>query len=321
MFRKILMANRGEIACRMMRTAHRLGISTVAVYSNVDRNAQHVKQADEAFALFETAFTSMSRTAYELEHQQRDQQIPQFESRRVYLQSDAILDIAKRANVDAIHPGYGFLSENANFARACEREGIVFIGPSSTVIEQMASKSLAKQLMVQAGVPVVPGYHGDDQSLRCFEVEAQRIGYPVLLKAVSGGGGKGMRLVERPCDLASAYEQVQREAMASFNDGRILIEKYLENPRHIEMQLLADQQGSIVYLFERDCSIQRRYQKIIEEAPAPGFTEAQRARMGQAAVDAAKAIHYSNAGTIEFLYHDDQFYFMEMNTAYRLSIL
>ncbi|MEO1706435.1 MAG: acetyl/propionyl/methylcrotonyl-CoA carboxylase subunit alpha [Pseudomonadota bacterium] len=291
MFSKILIANRGEIACRVMRTAHRLGIATVAVYSDADREAPHVKMADEAI------------------------RIGPAPAAQSYLVGDAILEAARRTGAQAIHPGYGFLSENAPFARACEMAGVVFIGPTAQTIEAMGSKSAAKDLMEAAGVPTSPGYQGADQSLEVFQREATRIGYPVLLKAVSGGGGKGMRVVERAEDMAEAMASAQREGHNSFNDPTLLIEKFITHARHLEVQIVGDGRSEVVHFFERDCSVQRRHQKIIEEAPAPNLPAKVRARLLDAGVAAGKAVNYRGAGTVEFLYDGaDQVFFMEMNT-------
>ena len=291
MFNKILIANRGEIACRIASTAKRLGVKTVAVFSEADRYAMHVKACDEAFCIGPA---------------------PVSES---YLDSAKILQIALQHGVQAIHPGYGFLSENANFSRACETAGIVFIGPPASAIDAMGSKSESKRLMQLASVPLVPGYHGDDQSDSVLQNESNAIGFPQLIKASAGGGGKGMRIVNGPEEFIEALTSTRREAMASFGDDKMLIERYLTQPRHVELQIFADTQGSAVHLYERDCSIQRRYQKVLEEAPAPGMTEELRAQMGKAAIDAAKAINYVGAGTVEFLLDKDgSFYFMEMNT-------
>ncbi|QGX41602.1 acetyl/propionyl/methylcrotonyl-CoA carboxylase subunit alpha [Permianibacter aggregans] len=291
MFEKILIANRGEIACRVMRTAQRMGIQCVAVYSDADANAMHVKMADEAWHLGGAA------------------------ARDSYLKGDLILEIAKKSGAQAIHPGYGFLSENAEFADLCEQNGIVFIGPHAASIRAMGSKAGAKEIMGPAGVPLVKGYHGDDQSLATLQKAADDIGYPVLIKAVSGGGGKGMRQVFSSDEFAENLKSCQREAKASFNDERVLVEKYLTKPRHVEIQVFADTHGHAVYLFERDCSVQRRHQKIIEEAPAPLMKSEIRQKMGEAAVRAAKAVNYVGAGTCEFLLDEDgSFYFMEMNT-------
>ena len=292
MFTKILIANRGEIACRIVRTARRMGIATVAVYSDADRDAMHVDMADEAYRIGPPP------------------------ARDSYLKIEAIIAAAKRAGAEAIHPGYGFLSENAAFAEACAAAGITFIGPPSAAIRAMGGKSEAKALMDKAGIPLVPGYHGEDQSPDLLTREAERIGYPVLIKASAGGGGKGMKVAAGPSEFASQLASAKREAASSFGDERVLIEKYLEQPRHVEIQVFADSHGNCVHLFERDCSIQRRHQKVIEEAPAPDFPQEMRARMGRAAVAAAQAIGYVGAGTIEFLYDAAarQFYFMEMNT-------
>ena len=291
MFAKILIANRGEIACRIARTAKRLGIGVVAVNSEADANARHVSLADEAYCIGPAA------------------------AKDSYLRGDAILAVAKRSGAQAIHPGYGFLSENEDFAAACAKAGVVFIGPPADAIRAMGSKSAAKSLMEKAGVPLVPGYHGDRQEPAFLQGEADKIGYPVLIKASAGGGGKGMRVVEKSADFATALASCQREAKASFGDDRVLVEKYLSRPRHIEIQVFADTNGNCVYLFERDCSVQRRHQKVLEEAPAPGMQEARRKAMGDAAVAAAKAVGYVGAGTVEFIANQDgSFYFMEMNT-------
>jgi 3-methylcrotonyl-CoA carboxylase alpha subunit len=291
MFDKILIANRGEIACRIARTARRLGIRTVAVYSEADARALHVASCDEAWL------------------------IGSAHARESYLRGDRILEVAKNSGAQAIHPGYGFLSENADFARACQQAGVVFIGPPPAAIEAMGSKSAAKALMEKAGVPLVPGYHGDAQDLAILQKEAGRIGYPVLIKASAGGGGKGMRVVNRASEFAQALSSAKREAASSFGNDRVLVEKYLERPRHIEMQVFADMRGACLHLFERDCSVQRRHQKILEEAPAPGMSEERRRQMGAAAVAAAKAVGYVGAGTVEFISEQSgRFYFMEMNT-------
>lgn len=290
MFEKILIANRGEIACRVIRTARRLGIGTVAVYSEADTRALHVELADESYPIGPPP------------------------ARESYLSSERILDAARRSGAQAIHPGYGFLSENADFAAASIAAGIQFIGPPASAIRAMGLKSAAKALMERAGVPVVPGYHGDAQDFATLSTAAERVGYPVLLKASAGGGGKGMRVVERPADLAAAISSAKREAASSFADDRLLIERYLTHPRHIEIQVFADSHGRVISLFERDCSIQRRHQKVIEEAPAPGMDPARRRSMGEAACAAARTIGYVNAGTVEFIVEGDVFYFMEMNT-------
>lgn len=291
MFTKILVANRGEIACRVINTARQMGIRTVAVYSDADREAQHVKQADEAIHIGGSA------------------------SKDSYLIAEKIVAAALQTNAQAIHPGYGFLSENAAFAQQCEDQGLVFIGPPINAIEAMGSKSAAKTIMEQAQVPLVPGYHGDNQDTALLRKMADQMGYPVLLKAVAGGGGKGMRQVWASDEFDAALCQAKSEAMASFNDDKMLVEKYLTQPRHVEFQIFCDQHNNGVYLFERDCSVQRRHQKIIEEAPAPNLSEDLRRQMGDAALRAAQAINYQGAGTVEFLLDtDDSFYFMEMNT-------
>lgn len=291
MFDKILIANRGEIACRIMATAKRLGVATVAVYSDADRYAQHVRQADEAYYIGGAAAAES------------------------YLCGDKILEVAKRSGAQAIHPGYGFLSENADFCRACDEAGVIFIGPPVGAIEAMGSKSAAKAIMSDASVPLLPGYHGDDQDDDLLKNAAAEIGYPVLLKASAGGGGKGMRIIWQADDFDSALAATRREARNAFGDDKMLVEKYLTGPRHVEIQVFCDSHGNAVHLFERDCSLQRRHQKVIEEAPAPGMTEALREAMGSAAVQAAKAINYCGAGTVEFLLNsDNSFYFMEMNT-------
>ena len=296
MFNKILIANRGEIACRIMRTASRMGVKTVAVYSDADASAMHVAMADEAVRIGPA---------------------PVNES---YLLGDVIIEAALATGAEAIHPGYGFLSENPGFVEAVETAGLCFIGPGAASIRAMGLKDAAKKLMEEAGVPVVPGYHGDNQDSAFLESQANTIGYPVLIKARSGGGGKGMRLVESESDFAAALASAQREAEASFGDAACLVEKFVTAPRHIEIQVFGDNHGNVVHLFERDCSLQRRHQKVIEEAPAPGMTEEMRHAMGSAAVEAAKAINYSGAGTVEFIVDSsegllpDRFWFMEMNT-------
>jgi 3-methylcrotonyl-CoA carboxylase alpha subunit len=284
-FAKVLIANRGEIACRVARTARRLGIRTVSVYTDHDREALHTKVADEA--------------------------------RRIesYLDIEAVLAAARASGAQAIHPGYGFLSENEDFAAACKKAAIVFIGPTPEAIAAMGDKAQAKRLMEKAGVPLVPGYHGEKQDAALLEKEAARIGFPVLIKPSAGGGGKGMRVVAEKSAFAAQLEASKREAKASFGDDRVLIERYLERPRHIEIQVFGDTHGSVVHLFERDCSVQRRHQKILEEAPAPGLSSSKRTEIGAAAVAAAKAIGYTGAGTVEFIAEQDgRFYFMEMNT-------
>jgi 3-methylcrotonyl-CoA carboxylase alpha subunit len=291
MFSKILIANRGEIACRVARTARRLGVRTVAVYSDADAHALHVELCDEAYRLGPPA------------------------PRDSYLNAGAILRIARESSAQAIHPGYGFLSENESFAAACAEAGVVFIGPPPSAIAAMGSKSAAKTIMAKAGVPLVPGYHGDDQSPALLAREAEAIGYPVLIKATAGGGGKGMKIANDANQFPAALASAQREAKASFGDDRVLVEKYLASPRHIEIQVFADTHGNAVYLFERDCSVQRRHQKIVEEAPAPGMTRERRKAMGEAAVTAAQSIRYVGAGTVEFIAEQDgTFHFMEMNT-------
>ena len=291
MFTKILIANRGEIACRVIKTARRMGIRTVAVYSEADANARHVRLADEAVLLGPAA------------------------ARESYLVADKIVDACKRTGAQAVHPGYGFLSENADFADALAANGIAFIGPPASAIRAMGSKSEAKKLMGAANVPLTPGYHGDDQTPELLHKEADAIGYPVLIKAAAGGGGKGMRLVEQSADFPDALASCKREAISSFGNDHVLIEKYITKPRHVEIQVFADSLGNCVYLFERDCSVQRRHQKVLEEAPAPGMTLERRRQMGEAAVAAAKAVGYVGAGTVEFIaMQDGTFYFMEMNT-------
>jgi 3-methylcrotonyl-CoA carboxylase alpha subunit len=290
MFSKILIANRGEIACRVIRTARRMGIATVAVYSEADAGALHVAMADEARLIGPPP------------------------ARDSYLKQDAIIGAAKDSGAEAVHPGYGFLSENAEFAEACAAAGLVFIGPPAAAIRAMGSKSAAKALMVASGVPVVPGYHGDDQSPARLHAEAERIGFPVMIKASAGGGGRGMREVASTAEFPRALDAAKREASGAFGNDRILVERLLAAPRHIEVQVFADTHGNVVHLYERDCSIQRRHQKVVEEAPAPGLSAAQRKNMGEAAVAAARAVFYVGAGTIEFIAEGAQFYFMEMNT-------
>jgi len=290
-FTKVLIANRGEIACRVIATCRRLGIATVAVYSDADRTARHVRLADEAIHIGPAA------------------------ARESYLRGDALLEAARRCGAQAIHPGYGFLSENAGFAEACAAAGVVFIGPPASAIRAMGDKSAAKALMQRAGVPLTPGYHGEEQAPAFLRTQADAIGYPVLIKASAGGGGKGMRKVERSADFLEALASCQREAGAAFGNDHVLVEKYVERPRHIEIQVFGDHHGNVVHLFERDCSVQRRHQKVLEEAPAPGMCADRRAAMGAAAVDAARAVGYVGAGTVEFIAGPDgDFYFMEMNT-------
>ncbi|MFM0509168.1 acetyl/propionyl/methylcrotonyl-CoA carboxylase subunit alpha [Paraburkholderia sp. RL17-373-BIF-A] len=291
MFNKILIANRGEIACRVAATCKRLGIASVAVYSDADANAKHVAACDEAVHIG-------GSTAAES-----------------YLRVERIIEAARATGAQAVHPGYGFLSENEDFAHACEAAGIVFIGPPVEAIAAMGSKAAAKALMHAAAVPLVPGYHGDDQDPQLLHREADAIGYPVLLKASAGGGGKGMRVVERSEDFAAALASCKREAASSFGNDRVLIEKYLTRPRHVEVQVFADRHGGAVYLFDRDCSVQRRHQKVLEEAPAPGLSGEIKREMGEAAVAAARAVNYVGAGTVEFIMTGTgDFYFMEMNT-------
>jgi len=287
----LLVANRGEIACRVMRTAKAMGIQTVAVHSGIDANARHVREADLAVNL------GGAKPADS------------------YLRIDALIAAAQASGAQAIHPGYGFLSENAGFARAIEAAGLIFLGPPASAIDAMGSKSAAKALMEAANVPLVPGYHGEAQDVETFRAASNAIGYPVLLKAAAGGGGKGMKVVERESELAEALASAQREAQSSFGDSRMLVEKYVLKPRHVEIQVFADQHGNCLYLNERDCSIQRRHQKVVEEAPAPGLSAELRRAMGEAAVKAAQAIGYVGAGTVEFLLDErGDFFFMEMNT-------
>ncbi len=291
MFQKILIANRGEIAARVARTARRMGLHTVAVYSDADAQSLHVALADEAF------------------------RIGPAEARESYLRGDRIIDAAKSSGAEAIHPGYGFLSENAEFAEGCERAGLAFIGPAPAAILAMGDKAAAKAIMAKVGVPIVPGYHGSNQAADFLGKEAGRIGFPVLIKPCAGGGGKGMRVVERKGDFDAALAACRREALSAFGDERVLLEKYLERPRHIEIQIFADRHGGCVSLFERDCSVQRRHQKVLEEAPAPGMSEERRREMGKAAVAAARAVGYVGAGTVEFIVdRAGAFFFMEMNT-------
>ncbi len=294
MFTKILIANRGEIACRVAATAKRMGIDTVAVYSDADRHAKHVSVCDEAIYLGGSA------------------------PKDSYLKGDAIIAIAKETGAQAIHPGYGFLSENADFAQACHDAGIVFIGPSAAAIRAMGGKSESKRLMEIAGVPLIPGYHGDNQDSEFLQAQANQIGYPVLIKASAGGGGKGMRVVEQSSDFISLLESCRREAITSFGNDQVLVEKYALKPRHIEIQVFGDSHGNYVHLFERDCSVQRRHQKVLEEAPAPSVDNLMRNAMGAAAIEAARAVDYVGAGTVEFIVEQRDnamnFYFMEMNT-------
>lgn len=294
MFSKILIANRGEIACRVAATAKRMGVRTVAVYSDADRQAKHVAVCDEAIYLGGSA------------------------PKDSYLKGNAIIAIALEVGAEAIHPGYGFLSENADFAQACQDAGIVFIGPSADAIRAMGGKSESKRLMEAAGVPLIPGYHGNNQDGEFLKAQADDIGYPVLIKASAGGGGKGMRIVEKSDDFINLLDSCRREAITSFGNDQVLIEKYALKPRHIEIQVFGDSHGNYVHLFERDCSVQRRHQKVLEEAPAPGVDETMREAMGTAAIDAARAVNYVGAGTVEFIVEqrggEMSFYFMEMNT-------
>ena len=289
MLKRLLIANRGEIACRIIRTARRLGIETVAVFSDADRDALHVRTADRA------------------EH------IGGAAARDSYLNIDALLAAAARSDADSVHPGYGFVAENAEFAQACTDAGLVFVGPTPEAIRAMGSKIEAKRIVAAAGTPVVPGYQ-DSQDAATLATEAEGVGFPLLIKASAGGGGKGMRLVEDPSQFDTALAAARRESEAAFGDDDVLLEKYLTQPKHLEVQILADSQGRTCSLFERDCSVQRRHQKVVEEAPGPSVDEALRARMGEAAVAAAQAIGYVGAGTVEFISEGDAFYFMEMNT-------
>ena len=291
MFERVLIANRGEIACRVIRTCRRLGIHTIAVYSDADRDAQHVRLADEAWPI------GGPRPADS------------------YLRGEVILEVAKKAGAQAIHPGYGFLSENTGFARACIEAGIVFIGPKPQSIDAMGSKAAAKALMEKHAVPLVPGYHGENQDTGFLAEQANTTGYPLMIKATAGGGGKGMRIVRNANEFADALASAQREAASSFGDTRVILERYVEHPRHIEFQVFGDSQGKVIHLNERECSAQRRYQKVLEETPSPFLDDARRAAMGAAAVAAAKAVDYVGAGTVEFIVaQDGEFFFMEMNT-------
>jgi 3-methylcrotonyl-CoA carboxylase alpha subunit len=290
MFRSLLIANRGEIACRIARTARRMGIAPIAVYSQADANALHVRSADRAILLGPAP------------------------ARDSYLNISRIIDAACTAHADAIHPGYGFLSENPQFAEACAAADIVFVGPPASAMRAMGSKSAAKALMERSGVPLLPGYHGENQDAGFLTEQAIRIGFPVMIKAVAGGGGRGMRIVSSADDFLTALAAARQEAASAFGDDRVLIERYLEHPRHIEVQVFADMHGNVVHLFERDCSTQRRHQKVIEEAPAPGLDDRRREAMGAAAVAAASAVGYVGAGTVEFVANEDGFYFLEMNT-------
>ncbi|CAM4438544.1 MAG: Acetyl-/propionyl-coenzyme A carboxylase alpha chain [Legionella sp.] len=291
MFNKILIANRGEIACRIIKTARSMGIHTIAIYSSVDKDSLHVRSADSAYYIGEAT------------------------AKESYLNAAAIIRVAKESGAQAIHPGYGFLSENPEFAQACEEAGIVFIGPSVAAMEAMASKQLAKQLLERSNVPLTPGYHGSEQSEEHLLSQAKKIGFPVLIKAANGGGGKGMRTVHSEEEFSAALAGAKRESMASFADDTMIIEKLVLHPRHVELQIMADNHGNVVHIFERDCSIQRRHQKIIEEAPAPNLSPALRKRLADAACEVARSIEYRGAGTVEFLVDSqEQFYFMEMNT-------
>uniref|UniRef100_A0A1B0BPL6 Methylcrotonoyl-CoA carboxylase subunit alpha, mitochondrial n=1 Tax=Glossina palpalis gambiensis TaxID=67801 RepID=A0A1B0BPL6_9MUSC len=289
---KILIANRGEIACRVIRTARKLGVRTVAIYSDPDEHSLHTQYADEAYHVGEAA------------------------SAKSYLRADRIINIAKQADCQAIHPGYGFLSESVEFAELCQREGVIFMGPPSSAIRDMGIKSTSKAIMSAAGVPIINGYHGDDQSNDRLHAEAEKIGFPLMIKAVRGGGGKGMRVAEKAEDFMTALNSARTESQKSFGDSSVLLERYVRSPRHVEVQVFADQYGEAVYLWERDCSVQRRHQKIIEEAPAPGLSDDLRRALGEAAVRAAKAVGYVGAGTVEFIMdkEDLSFHFMEMNT-------
>lgn len=288
---KVLVANRGEIACRVLRTARKMALNSVAVYSEADRNSLHVALADEAFC------------------------IGPAQSQQSYLNKDRILDVAKQTGAQAVHPGYGFLSENTEFAEQCEKAGVIFIGPPASAIRDMGIKSTSKAIMSAAGVPVIEGYHGTDQSDEVLEKEAEKIGFPVMIKAVRGGGGKGMRIAMETSEFRTQLESARREAIKAFADDVMLIEKYIDTPRHVEVQIFGDKHGNYVYLFERDCSVQRRHQKIIEEAPAPGISPETRKSLGEAAVRAAQAVNYVGAGTVEFIMDkNEKFYFMEMNT-------
>ena len=290
MFNTILIANRGEIAVRIARTARRMGIETVAVFSDADAHAMHVHAADRAFSIGAAP------------------------PRDSYLSIPRIIEAAQKSGAQAIHPGYGFLSENPAFADACAEAGIVFIGPPASAMRAMGSKSAAKALMAKSGVPLLPGYHGDNQDADFLAAEAEKTGFPIVVKAVSGGGGRGMRVVETAADFHAALASARQESASAFGDDRVLIERYLQRPRHIEVQIFADSRGNVLHLFERDCSAQRRHQKVIEEAPAPGMSVNRREAMGAAAVAAAKAVGYTGAGTVEFVADDRGFFFLEMNT-------
>lgn len=289
---KILIANRGEIACRVVNTARRLGVRTVAVYSDADAKSLHVQMADEAHHIGPAA------------------------SQQSYLRADKIIEIAKRSGCQAIHPGYGFLSESLEFADLCQREQVIFMGPPASAIRDMGIKSTSKAIMAAAGVPIINGYHGDDQSDACLVEEADKIGFPLMIKAVRGGGGKGMRIAESRSEFMAALQSARTESEKAFGDSSMLLERYVKSPRHVEVQVFGDHYGDAVYLWERDCSVQRRHQKVIEEAPAPDLSEALRIELGEAAVRAAKAVGYVGAGTVEFILdkEDLSFHFMEMNT-------
>ncbi|XP_020288433.1 methylcrotonoyl-CoA carboxylase subunit alpha, mitochondrial [Pseudomyrmex gracilis] len=289
---KILIANRGEIACRITKTAKKLGVKTVAVYSDADRNSMHVEQADEAYY------------------------IGPANSSQSYLRQDKIISVAKKAKCQAVHPGYGFLSENTEFAELCQKENIVFIGPPASAIRDMGIKNTSKTIMTKAGVPIIEGYHGEDQTNETLLTEARKIGFPLMIKAVRGGGGKGMRIALTESDFAEALESARTESEKAFGDSAVLLEKYIAEPRHVEVQIFADKYENVVYLFERDCSVQRRHQKVIEEAPAPGISQKLRKELGEAAIRAAKAVGYVGAGTVEFIMdrNNHSFHFMEMNT-------
>ncbi len=288
--RKVLIANRGEIALRIIRTCREMGLATVAVYSEADRNAPHAVAADQAFCIGPAA------------------------SAESYLVIARILETARKAGADAMHPGYGFLAENGDFAQACQDGGITFIGPSVQAIRALGNKISAKELMRSAGVPCVPGTDGEEQSLAILQAEAEKIGYPILIKSAAGGGGRGMRVVSCLPEFEGELAEAKREALTSFGSDAVLLEKYIANPKHIEFQIFGDGNGNAIHLYERECSIQRRYQKIIEESPIPGLSDALRQRMGEAAVAAAQAAGYANAGTVEFLVHGEEFYFLEVNT-------
>lgn len=290
--RSIIIINRGEIACRIIRTCKQLGIKSIAVFSDADQDALFVKQADEAY------------------------HIPGNQPADTYINVEKIVEIIKKSDADALHPGYGFLSENADFAERCEKEGIIFIGPNPNAIRQMGSKSIAKKIMEEHQIPTIPGYNKDDQSVETLTQEALKIGFPLLLKASAGGGGKGMRIVNNENEIENAIEAAKRESKSAFGDDHLIIEKYIENARHIEFQIFGDQHGNVIHLLERECSIQRRYQKVLEESPSPVLSQAKREEMGEIACRVAKALNYDNAGTVEFVYSDkgESFYFLEVNT-------